>query len=202
MTIQSSLRFPLGSMQLSIVCQTKLALDLDRTVEQQKTLRVREYHQVHVHVELQYHRIAEFWIAYTEWQLGQSLTSQCIITLVTIATQTLYIHWGHQLQQAVYNKFQSLEEVDYSSSCMNTWIRELTPTKFLQQSVLVVTGDSVNFPECVIMVIYMYACCHVHEPLRWVGRVPMGQKSFSTYHPQFSRLGTLVALPFAGIRLA
>ena len=30
------------------------------------------------------------------------------------------------------------------------------------------------------------ACMHaarVHEPLRWVGRVSMEQKSFSTYHP-------------------
>ena len=29
---------------------------------------------------------------------------------------------------------------------------------------------------------YVHAA-RVHEPLRWVGRVPMGQKSFLTYHP-------------------
>ncbi len=32
----------------------------------------------------------------------------------------------------------------------------------------------------------LWSCVHaarVHEPLRWVGRVPMGQKSFLTYHP-------------------
>ena len=33
---------------------------------------------------------------------------------------------------------------------------------------------------------YVCASVHaalVHEPLRWVGRVPMGQKIFLTYHP-------------------
>ena len=34
----------------------------------------------------------------------------------------------------------------------------------------------VNYDSCV-------HAARVHEPLRWVGRVPMGQKSFLTYHP-------------------
>ena len=37
---------------------------------------------------------------------------------------------------------------------------------------------------------------NVHEPLSWLGRVPMGQKGFLTYQLQLSRLSTQVVLPF------
>ena len=52
------------------------------------------------------------------------------------------------------------------------------------------TADKLLAPNVsVIQRFYCMVMCmcmlHVsmHEPLRWVWRVPMGQKSFSTYHP-------------------
>ena len=53
----------------------------------------------------------------------------------------------------------------------------------------IVTVDHITFKNINLVNIIMYLVniimhgdTHIHEPLRWVGRVPMGQKSFLTYH--------------------
>ena len=71
-------------------------------------------------------------------------------------------------------------------------LREEKQTYSILVGVAAASSDAAlhHRPPCACVSINAHHSYSAELAFRWVGRVPMGQKSFLTYHPYFSRLGT------------